>query len=149
LMAIYSQIAGVSWCQAQAETQTQLYHSRTDQRLDSMDNNICRITMQPVQCIRHGGKQRQQQYCGGREGGTNCCDSQSKPKKPSSALTSRVWVWYREEKASKAVYSHQRGGLEFKYCRRKVVWTELIIQYEQDFQPRLWLARFTRYIVRL
>jgi hypothetical protein len=48
LMAIYSQSASVSQRQAQAEAQTQLYHSRTDSRLDSMDNNICHIAIQPI-----------------------------------------------------------------------------------------------------
>jgi hypothetical protein len=52
LMAIYSKIDGVSRRQAQAEAQTTLYHARTDRKLETLDSNVRRIALQPVNRVR-------------------------------------------------------------------------------------------------
>ncbi len=115
-MAIYSQIAGVSRRQAQAESQTQLYHTRTDSKLEAMNLNLRRITIQPVQRVQHGAN----------EGNSNnlAVAEIVLALSPRPRNLHILWqeYWFRGEEASKAVYSHQRGGLKFKYCRRKVVW---------------------------
>jgi hypothetical protein len=128
LMAIYSQIAGVGRRQAQAEAQTQLYHARTDTRLANLDTNICRIALQPVNRVRHGGANANDNNAvvGGRAAPIAFVATLLSPRPRDLHL---LWLEYEfgigGRKAARHFTTHERGRVKFKYCRRKVVWDSI------------------------
>jgi hypothetical protein len=118
LMAIYSQIAGVSRRQAQAESQTQLYHTRTDSKLEAMNLNLRRIAIQPVQRVQHGAN----------EGNNNNLAVAEIVAALSPRPRNLHLLWQEYEfglggrKPARQFTAIERGRVKFKYCRRKVVW---------------------------
>jgi len=123
LMAIYSKIDGVTRRQAQAEAQTQLYHSRTDRKLENMDKNLRRIARQPVQRVLHvdtaggGGVVEQEQA----QEGASIASLSPRPRD-----LHLLWLEYEfglgGRKPARQFTAMERGKVKFKYSRRKVVW---------------------------